>query len=63
IFGFTFELEGGSFYPGAAAIGPAVKKNTAAALYLIGIADDLYQASREAAVSGAPSGSEAGLVR
>ncbi|MBI5623345.1 MAG: zinc carboxypeptidase [Elusimicrobia bacterium] len=46
IFGFTFELEGGSFYPGAAAIGPAVKKNTAAALYLIGAAADLRAAAR-----------------
>ncbi|MBI4677840.1 MAG: zinc carboxypeptidase [Elusimicrobia bacterium] len=53
VFGFTYELEGGSFYPGSAAIAPAVKKNTAAALYLIGIADDIYQAS----------GSEAGAGR
>jgi carboxypeptidase T len=46
IFGFTFELEGGSFYPGAAAIAPAVKKNTAAALYLIGAAGDLRAAAK-----------------
>lgn len=60
IFGFTFELEGGSFYPGAAAIAPAVKKNTAALLYLVGIADDIHQASREAAVSESAAGASPG---
>ena len=46
VFCFTFELEGPGFYPGAAAIAPAVSKNVPAILYLIQLADDPLRASR-----------------
>ena len=46
VFCWTFELEGPGFYPGAAAIAPAVAKNIPAILYLIGLADDPLRASR-----------------
>ena len=39
IFAFTIELEGGSFYPGAAAIAKAVNNNVKAALYLLSVTD------------------------
>lgn len=43
IFAFTTELEGASFYPGAAIIDKACAKNVKAALYLLGAAGDPYR--------------------
>lgn len=43
IFSFTTELEGTTFYPGAAMIGKAVPKNIKAALYLLSVTDDPYR--------------------
>ncbi|HCC48200.1 MAG TPA: carboxypeptidase [Elusimicrobia bacterium] len=46
IFSFTTELEGTTFYPGAAMIEKASAKNVKAALYLLGATDDPYKLSR-----------------
>jgi len=43
IFAFTFELEGHSFYPGAAAITKAVTSNVKAALYMLSVTDNPYK--------------------
>ena len=43
IFAFTFELEGRSFYPGAAIISSAVTKNIKAAVYLLSVTDNPYK--------------------
>ncbi|HBA60136.1 MAG TPA: carboxypeptidase [Elusimicrobia bacterium] len=46
IFGFTTELEGNSFYPGAELIDRAVAGNIRAAVYLLSVADDPYKVTR-----------------
>ncbi|PIU19767.1 MAG: carboxypeptidase [Elusimicrobia bacterium CG08_land_8_20_14_0_20_59_10] len=46
IFGFTTELEGRSFYPGADIIDRAVAGNIKAALYMLSVADDPYKVLR-----------------
>ena len=46
IFAFTTELEGTTFYPGAAMIGRAVPKNIKAAVYLLSVTADPYQLAR-----------------
>ncbi|MFA5137896.1 MAG: M14 family metallopeptidase [Elusimicrobiota bacterium] len=51
----TVELSGNGFYPGAGAIGPALKENVGAAAYLMQIADDPSAAGREE-VASAPGG-------
>jgi len=43
IFAFTTELEGNSFYPGAAIIKTTVEKNIKAALYLLSMTDNPYR--------------------
>ena len=43
IFAFTSELEGNSFYPGAAAITKTVTSNVKAALYLLSVTDNPYK--------------------
>ncbi|GAB4031768.1 MAG: M14 family metallopeptidase [Elusimicrobiota bacterium] len=43
IFAFTTELEGSSFYPGAAIIKTAVDKNIKAAVYLLSMTDNPYK--------------------
>jgi carboxypeptidase T len=43
IFAFTTELEGSSFYPGAAIIKNTVEKNIKAALYLLSMTDNPYK--------------------
>ena len=43
IFSFTTELEGNSFYPGAAIIEKAVANNVKAAVYMLGVSDDPYK--------------------
>ncbi|MEK7722276.1 MAG: M14 family metallopeptidase [Elusimicrobiota bacterium] len=44
IFAFTFELEGGGFYPGAAVITRAVTSNIKAAVYMLSVTDNPYKA-------------------
>lgn len=46
VFAFTAELDGTTFYPGAAMIEKASAKNIKAALYLLGAADDPYKLVR-----------------
>lgn len=46
VFAFTAELDGTTFYPGAAMIEKASVKNIKAALYLLGVADDPYKLVR-----------------
>ncbi len=46
VFAFTTELEGATFYPGAAAIERASARNIKAALYLLGATADPYAAAR-----------------
>ncbi|MDD2804487.1 MAG: M14 family metallopeptidase [Elusimicrobiales bacterium] len=46
IFAFTTELEGTTFYPGAATIDKASVKNVKAALYLLGVTADPYKLAR-----------------
>lgn len=46
VFAFTTELEGTTFYPGAAMIGKAVPKNLKAALYLLSVTDDPYRLAK-----------------
>ncbi len=46
IFAFTTELEGTTFYPGAAIVDKAVTKNIKAALYMLGVTDDPYKLAR-----------------
>ena len=46
IFAFTTELEGNSFYPGAAIITKAVAANVKAAVYLLSVTDDPYKLLR-----------------
>ncbi|PKM96729.1 MAG: carboxypeptidase [Elusimicrobia bacterium HGW-Elusimicrobia-3] len=46
IFAFTAELDGSTFYPGAAMIERASAKNIKAALYLLGVSDDPYKLAR-----------------
>jgi carboxypeptidase T len=46
VFAFTTELEGTTFYPGAAMIGKAVPKNLKAALYLLSVTDDPYKLAK-----------------
>jgi carboxypeptidase T len=46
IFAFTTELEGNSFYPGAAIIGKAVAANVKAAVYMLSVTDDPYKLLR-----------------
>jgi len=46
IFSFTTELEGTTFYPGAAMIDRAVAKNIKAAVYMLGVTDDPYKLAR-----------------
>ncbi|OGR44624.1 MAG: hypothetical protein A2X35_04770 [Elusimicrobia bacterium GWA2_61_42] len=43
IFAFTTELEGTTFYPGAAMIDKAVARNVKAAVYLLGVTGDPYK--------------------
>ena len=43
IFAFTTELEGGTFYPGAAIITKAVTNNVKAAVYMLSVTDDPYK--------------------
>jgi carboxypeptidase T len=43
VFAFTAELDGNTFYPGAAMIEKAAAKNIKAALYLLGVSDDPYK--------------------
>ncbi|MBI4351791.1 MAG: zinc carboxypeptidase [Elusimicrobia bacterium] len=43
IFAFTTELDGTTFYPGAAIVDKAVAKNIKAALYLLSVTADPYQ--------------------
>lgn len=43
VFSFTTELEGTTFYPGAAMIGKAVPRNIKAALYMLSVTDDPYR--------------------
>ena len=43
IFAFTFELEGNSFYPGAAIINRTVTSNIKAAVYLLSVTDNPYK--------------------
>ena len=44
IIAFTFELEGNSFYPGAAIINRTVTSNIKAAVYLLSVTDNPYKA-------------------
>ena len=46
IFAFTTELEGSSFYPGAAVIEKAVANNVKAAVYMLSVTDDPYKLLR-----------------
>lgn len=46
VFAFTAELDGTTFYPGAAMIEKAAAKNIKAALYMLGAADDPYKVIR-----------------
>jgi len=46
IFAFTTELEGTTFYPGAAMMDKAVSKNIKAAVYMLGVTDDPYKLAR-----------------
>ena len=46
IFAFTTELEGNSFYPGAAIIDKAVTNNVKAAVYMLSVTDDPYKLTR-----------------
>ncbi|MEI7529002.1 MAG: M14 family metallopeptidase [Elusimicrobiota bacterium] len=46
VFAFTTELEGGTFYPGAAAIAKAVTNNVKAAVYMLGVTGDPYELAR-----------------
>ena len=46
IFAFTTELEGNSFYPGAAIIQKAVANNVKAAIYMLSVADNPYKLLR-----------------
>jgi len=46
IFSFTTELEGTTFYPGAAMIDKASARNVKAALYLLGVTADPYALAR-----------------
>ena len=46
IFSFTTELEGTTFYPGAAIIDKAVSKNIKAAVYLLSVTADPYSLAR-----------------
>ncbi|MDO8806041.1 MAG: M14 family metallopeptidase [Elusimicrobiota bacterium] len=46
IFSFTTELEGTTFYPGAAIIDKAVSKNVKAAVYLLSVTNDPYQLAK-----------------
>lgn len=46
VFAFTAELDGNTFYPGAAMIERAAAKNIKAALYLLGVSDDPYRLAR-----------------
>jgi len=46
IFAFTTELEGNSFYPGAAIISKAVAANVKAAVYMLSVTDDPYKLLR-----------------
>jgi carboxypeptidase T len=46
IFAFTTELEGNSFYPGAAIINKAVAANVKAAVYMLSVTDDPYKLLR-----------------
>ena len=46
IFSFTTELEGTTFYPGAAIVDRAVSKNIKAALYLLSVSDDPYKLAK-----------------
>jgi carboxypeptidase T len=46
IFAFTTELEGTTFYPGAAMIERASARNVKAALYMLGVADNPYKLVR-----------------
>jgi len=46
IFAFTTELEGNSFYPGAAIIRQAVDNNVKAAVYMLSVTDDPYKLLR-----------------
>lgn len=46
VFAFTAELDGSTFYPGAAMIEKASAKNIKAALYLLGVSDDPYKLAR-----------------
>ena len=46
VFAFTAELDGSTFYPGAAMIEKAAAKNIKAALYLLGVSDDPYKLAR-----------------
>lgn len=46
IFAFTTELEGTTFYPGAAIVDKAVARNIKAALYLLEVTNDPYQLAK-----------------
>ncbi len=46
IFAFTTELEGTSFYPGAAILDKAVANNVKAAVYMLSVTDDPYKLAR-----------------
>ncbi len=46
IFAFTTELEGTTFYPGAAIVDRAVSRNIKAAVYMLGVTDDPYKLAR-----------------
>lgn len=46
IFSFTTELEGTTFYPGAAIIDRAVSRNIKAAVYLLSVSDDPYKLAK-----------------
>ncbi|MCM2266590.1 MAG: M14 family metallopeptidase [Elusimicrobiales bacterium] len=43
VFAFTTELEGTTFYPGAAMIGKAVPRNVKAAMYMLSVTEDPYK--------------------
>jgi len=46
VFAFTTELEGTTFYPGAAMIDKAVPKNLKAALYMLSVTEDPYRLAK-----------------
>jgi len=46
VFAFTTELEGTTFYPGAAFIARAVPRNVKAAVYMLSVTDDPYKLAR-----------------